>query len=67
MNRHGETTWRELDVRHQDAVQRKYERVGMYRAILEAWEKDDRVDPDYMRDVRKRLRQAQCELSVMKP
>ena len=59
--------WRELAARHKDAVQRKYERVSMYRAILEAWEKEDRKDYAYLRDVRRRLRQAQCELSVMKP
>lgn len=61
------TVWRDLEDRHRAAVQRNYERSEMLRAIAEAWDKDPRVDPEYLRGVRKRQRQAECQLKAMKP
>jgi hypothetical protein len=53
--------------RHREAVNRKYQRISMYHAILDAWEGRDDCDHDYLRDVRRRLHQAESQLKAMKP
>lgn len=58
---------REFNAKHKAAVERKYQRIGMYNAILESWDGRDDVDEVYIRDVRRRLHQAQTQLKAMKP
>ncbi len=53
--------------RHEAALRRNYERAEMLRAIAEAWEGKADADPDYLRDLRRRQRQAENQLKAMKP
>ena len=61
----GEVTWRELDRRHREALARKYDKIGMLKAMIEEWEQTE--DHDHLRDLRARLRSAECQLKSMKP
>jgi hypothetical protein len=60
-------TYRELRDRHREAVKRKHDRIQMYHALLDAWEKRDDADHNYLADVRRRLHQAESQLKAMKP
>lgn len=53
--------------KHKETVARKYDRIAMYNAILDEWEKRDDADHDYLRDVRRRLHMAESQLKNMKP
>jgi hypothetical protein len=53
--------------RHRRAIERKNHRIDMYRAILETWEGRKDCDHDYLREVRRRLHQAESQLKVMRP
>jgi len=57
---------RDLEARHKSAVARKYEKIGMYEALITMWELDGR-DPDYLRELRAKLRSAKTQLVAMKP
>jgi hypothetical protein len=59
--------WRELERRHKAAVERKNQKIAMFHAILDSWAQRDDYDPDYLRDVRKRLHQAEAQKKSMKP
>lgn len=67
MSRAGTISSWELRDRHRAAVQRKVERIQMYHAILDGWEKRDDADHEYLADVRKRLHSAEAQLKAMKP
>lgn len=53
----GEITWRELDRRHKAALARKYDKIGMLKAMIEEWEQTE--DHDHLRDLMARLRSAE--------
>lgn len=67
MSRTGTISSWELRDKHKAAVERKYQRIAMYHAILDAWEGRDNTDYDYLADVRRRLHQAESQLKAMKP
>jgi hypothetical protein len=60
-------TQKEMLERHKAALARKHDRISMYHAILDTWEERDDADQDYLRDVRRRLHQAESQLKAMKP
>lgn len=61
------TTQREVERRHRAAVQRKYEKIAMYRAIIEAWEaKPDQMDDEYLKEVRRKLNMTENQVKAMK-
>ncbi len=64
-NGDGVVMWRELAERHKDALARKYDKIGMLRALIEEYDKLG--DIDYTRDLRARLRSVECQLKAMKP
>ena len=57
--------WRELNLKHKEALERKHERIGMLKAMIEEWEQTG--DTDHLRGLRARLRSAECQLKSMKP
>ncbi len=67
MSKKSEVTRKELAERHKDAIQRNYDRSEMLRAIAEAWDGHPECDYDYVRDVRRRQRQAENQLKAMRP
>jgi hypothetical protein len=55
------------DDRHKDAVQKKYERIAMYNAIIDAWEESGKEpDDEYLKEVRKKLHMAENQLKNMR-
>lgn len=60
-----ELGWRELEARHRAAVERKYQRIEMLKALVEEWER--REDFGYVRELKIRLRSAEANLLAMKP
>jgi hypothetical protein len=63
---HASAQWY-LEGRHKEAVMRKHQRVLMYRTLIDAWEQHDDTDPDYINDLKRRLRSAEQQLKAMKP
>ena len=59
------TTERDVMERHQAAIARNYEKSGMLKAIILAWEQRGDADPEYLRDLRRRQRQAENQLKNM--
>jgi hypothetical protein len=53
--------------RHKKVVERKYQRILMYNALIDSWEMRDDADYEYLADVRKRLHQAESQLKNMQP
>ena len=60
-------TWRALEERHRDAVQRKHERIGVLKALVEMHEADPEHDHEYLVGLRNRMRSAEANLLAMKP
>jgi hypothetical protein len=53
--------------RHKENVQRKYERIKMYNAIIDAWEESGKEpDDEYLKEVRRKLHMAENQLKAMK-
>ena len=57
----------EHDDKHEQAVERKKEKIAMYVSILDEWHGRGDFDGDYIRGLRKRLREAQSQLRAMAP
>jgi len=60
------TTEREVMERHRAAIARNYERSEMLKAIIVSWEAIPAADQDYLRDLRRRQRQAENQLRNMR-
>jgi len=60
------TTERDVMERHRAAIARNYEKSEMLRAIILGWEQRGDADPDYLRDLRRRQRQAENQLRNMR-
>jgi len=60
------TTEREVMERHRAAIARNYEKSLMLKAIIGEWEKRPDADPEYLRDLRRRQRQAENQLKNMR-
>jgi len=60
------TTEKEVMERHRAAIARNYQKAGMLRDIILEWEKRPDADPDYLRDLRRRQRQAENQLKNMR-
>ena len=60
------TTEKEVMERHRAAIARNYQKAGMLRDIILEWEKRPDADPDYLRDARRRQRQAENQLKNMR-
>lgn len=63
---HSSAQWY-LEGRHKEALQRKYEKVQMYRTLIDTWESRPDADYDYIKDLKKRLRSTENQLKAMKP
>lgn len=63
---HSSAQWY-MENRHKEAVQRKYEKVQMYRTLIEVWEHRPDADYEYIKDLKRRLRSAETQLKAMKP
>ncbi len=60
-------TQRDVEDRHKTVVQRKYEKIAMYNAIIDAWEQSGKEpDDEYLKEVRKKLHSAETQLKNMK-
>jgi hypothetical protein len=55
----------DAEKRHREAVARKYERIEGLRALLETWEENPAADPEYIRDLHRRLHSARTQLKAM--
>jgi hypothetical protein len=55
---------KEVRDRHREAMEKKYHRIGMLKALLEEWEPRD---PEYARDLRRRLHSVELQLKAMNP
>ena len=64
--RAGYVGWVEMDKRHRDKVQRKYEKIETLKALVEMWESDPDAH-EYVVELRARLRTAVANLEAMKP
>ncbi len=53
--------------KHKEAVNRNYQKSEMLKALILAWEDREDADWDYIRDLKKRQRQAENQLRAMKP
>jgi hypothetical protein len=60
---------REWDRKHQDAIERKYQRLGGLQANLEEWEAmpPNNQNRRYIRDLKVRIRSIEAQLKAMKP
>lgn len=50
---------------HREKRIRKYEKILMYRALLEMWEMRDDTDHDYVLELRAKLRSAENQFNAM--
>jgi len=50
---------------HAERVARKYERLQMMRALIATWEKDPNFDPEYIKELYRKVDNLQTQLSVM--
>lgn len=66
-NRNGHEMWLEMERRHREKVQRKYERIEVLRALLEMHEGNPDHDHEYVVGLRARLRTAVANLESMRP
>lgn len=67
MKRDAMVMWRSLEERHREKVQRKVERIGVLRALVEMHEADPNHDHEYLVGLRGRMRSAEANLNAMKP
>lgn len=65
--RNGHDVWVELDKRHKDKLQRKVERIGVLKALIDMHEANPNHDHEYLVGLRARHRTAVANFESMKP
>jgi hypothetical protein len=53
--------------KHVEKLAAKHQTLEGKEALLAMWEKDERVDHEYLLGLRKRVRSLRCQLLAMKP
>ena len=59
----GEIDWK----KHEAAVARKKEKIGILSALVKEWEEHEEPDFEYLRELKARLRSAEQNLVAMRP
>jgi hypothetical protein len=52
--------------RHLDAVEKKRQRILMYNALIDEWTLFEGYDEEYVKELRRKLHMAECQLKSMK-